>query len=573
MWPILLRARLSFARCHHQRGVPIKLASLLVCCLLSTLGHAQPLAAGAYLAQLQRGVDSGLYDQLAVGWIDGTLSGPGQRQSWYLGRTHKPDANSAFEIGAASEVFTGLLLAHAAINGKVRMDTTLRELLPEDFSFADARLGALRLQQLATRRSGLPAMPPNLFPHDPADPYAGFDEQALLAFLANFHIAPQADAQAYSILDAGLLGDALGRAYGQRYAVALVSQILDPLGMTHTGIGDDSHLLQGSGNGQPAAHWHYGALAGAAGLRSTLPDLLQFLQACLTPEHSPLRAALLLSRQSQDDASRSVGLGWNTLDVATDAQRWPLVWRASRTAGFSAFLGFRTDQQQALVLLGNTDADLSGLGLAWLEGRSPPPLTAPPPAQPEPGKLTDYIGLYQNSGDGVVIVRAEAGVLSVQFPGTFPLALMATGADVFASSAAGVVLSFQRERHTVGSLLLGRNGANILAQRIAPRAPRLRRTAVVVADGQLQRFAGEYRLNDLAMLRIGVLQGRLVLQATGQAPIFLRSFAADRFSDEAGACELHFQRDDKGSLVAVTLLLAGIERRATKVQWRIPETR
>lgn len=573
MWPILLRARLSFARWHYPRGVPIKLASLLVCCLLSTLGHAQPLAAGAYLAQLQRGVDSGLYDQLAVGWIDGTLSGPGQRQSWYLGRTHKPDADSAFEIGATSEVFTGLLLAHAAINGKVRMDTTLRELLPKDFSFADARLGTLRLQQLATHRSGLPAMPPNLFPHDPADPYADFDEQGLLAFLANYHIAPQADAQAYSILDAGLLGDALGRAYGQRYAVALVSQILDPLGMTRTGIGDDSQLLQGSGNGQPAAHWHYGALAGAAGLRSTLPDLLQFVQACLTPGHSPLRAALLLSRQSQDDASRSVGLGWNTLDVATDGQRWPLVWRASRTAGFSAFLGFRTDQQQALVLLGNTDADLSGLGLAWLEGRSPPALTAPPPAQPEPGKLTEYVGLYQSSVAGVVIVRADAGVLSVQFPGNFPLALKATGTDVFASSAAGVVLSFQRERHTVGSLLLGRNESNILAQRIAPRAPRLQRPAVDVADGQLQTFAGEYRLNDLVMLRIGVSQGRLVLQATGQAPIFLRSFAADRFTDEAGACDLHFQRDDKQSIVAVTLLLAGIERRATKVQWRIPEFR
>ncbi|MBS0487687.1 MAG: hypothetical protein JSS13_10115, partial [Proteobacteria bacterium] len=37
---------------------------------------AQPVAPDTYLARLQQGVDSGLYRELAVGWIDGTQTGP-----------------------------------------------------------------------------------------------------------------------------------------------------------------------------------------------------------------------------------------------------------------------------------------------------------------------------------------------------------------------------------------------------------------------------------------------------------------------------------------------------------------
>ena len=133
------------------------------------------MGADAYLTNLQQGVDSGLYRQLAIGWIDGTQTGPDQQQTWFLGSGQKPDADSTFEIGAASEIFTGLLLAQAAIDGKAQLDSPVRKLLPKDFAFADPVLGAISLRQLATRRSGLPPAPPNLFPTDVRDAYAGFD--------------------------------------------------------------------------------------------------------------------------------------------------------------------------------------------------------------------------------------------------------------------------------------------------------------------------------------------------------------------------------------------------------------
>lgn len=572
MWPS--PHRLCLARKNRPGGDPIKIRLfLLVLTLMPGALAAQPVAADAYLASIHQGVDSGLYRQLAVGWLDGTLTGPDQQQTWFLGRGQKPDARSTFEIGAASEIFTGLLLAQAAINGKIRLDWPLRDLLPKDFIFTDPRLGAISLRQLATRRSGLPAAPPNLFPADAGDPYAGFDRAAMLTFLANFKLVPGSAAPSYSILDTGVLGYLLGRAYGQRFSVVLVSRVLDPLGMAHSGFGDDTHLLPGFGHGRPAPHWHFGALAGAAGLRATLPDLLRFLQANLTPQQSPLRAALLLSRQPQGNAMQSIGLGWNTVQVADHEQTWPLIWRASRTAGFSVFLGFRTDKQQALVLLADTATDLSGLGIAWLEARTPPPLPPAPPASPSNAELEAYPGLYRIDGGSDFVVHYVAEGLSVQFQGNFPVHLQPEGHDVFAASGDAFVLSFQREGKSVVSALFGHNGTNVLAQRLSVHAPRLPRTALHLDTEALRAYAGDYQLNGDTLLRVAAKNDALSVQPSGQSAFALIAFAPDRFADPRGACEIHFLRNEKREIVELQIVLAGVKRDAKRVAWRAPPTR
>lgn len=560
-------------RWFRRSGDPIKSRLFLALVLLPVLANAQPVVADPYLARLQNGVDSGVFRQLAVGWSDGSQTGPDQSKTWYLGNGDKPDADSTFEIGAASEIFTGLLLAQAAIEGKVGMDSTVRELMPKDFPFADPALAAITLRQLAARRSGLPAAPANLFPRNTNDPYADFDEPALLTFLANTRLAAGVATPAYSLLDTGLLGDLLGRAYAQRFAVVLVSRILDPLGMSHTGVGDGEHLLTGYGHGQPASHWHFGALAGAAGLRSTLPDLLRFVQANLNPQQSPLRAALLLSRQPQDDASQSVGLGWNTVLVADGDQQWPLVWRASRTAGFSVFLGFRTDKQQALVLLGNTDADLSAIGIAWLEARDVPPLPPAPPAMPQAADLASYAGLYRIPGGGDFTVRATADALSAQFPGQFPIPLRAVGQDVFAAVGDAFVLSFQREAHAVTSVLFGHGGANVLADRLSARAPRLKRVTLSLPEAMRHDYVGDYRLDADTLLRVSPSADALAIQASGMPALALAAFAPDRFADADGACEIHFLRDEKHDVTALKIMLGGAERSAARVVWSTPTMR
>src|ERR1700743_1127085 len=128
---------------------------ILFALLAAALTHAEALTSEPYRQALQAGVDSGAYDRLAIGWIDG-----GERATWLLGKTPKPEIPPRFEIGALTEIFTGLLFAQAAIDGKVGQHATLHDVMPHQ-TFADARVAALALDALASHRAPLPATPPH----------------------------------------------------------------------------------------------------------------------------------------------------------------------------------------------------------------------------------------------------------------------------------------------------------------------------------------------------------------------------------------------------------------------------
>ena len=543
-----------------RRGLALKRVIALLLGVAAVVAQAQPVALDDYRQHLQHGVDVGAYSQVAAGWLDG-----GQRQTWFFGHDTQPQLASTFEIGAATEIFTGLLLAQAAYEGKVRLQNPVRELLPKDLKLADPALGAITLQQLAIHRAGLPVLPPNLLPANIEDPYADYSRQNLYALLANYH-RPEIASPNYSTLDAGLLGDLLGRSYGKSYADLLDEKILKPLGMQHTGFDDDAGLLVGHAHADAVPHWHFGALAGAAGLRSSVGDLLALLQQNLRPQDSPLRAALLLARQAQGGGPQSAGLGWNIVEVPDGEQSWPLVWRASRTAGFATFLGFRTDLQQALVLLGNSDADLTALGLAWLQQQTPPALPQAPPPLSKPVAWDDYPGLYKLDGGAEFVVRSTAHGMNVQFRGQPAQMLRAVSDDAFAGES--LALAFKRERTQVSGVIVDVGGVHEQARRLSEHAPALTRTPIeapVAAD-----LAGDYLLQGAMLVRIRSGERTLALQMTARAPVRLQAFAPDRYTDAEGSCEVTFQRSSKGAVTGLVLTLAGIDRTASRVLWTVP---
>jgi CubicO group peptidase (beta-lactamase class C family) len=95
-----------------------------------------------------------------------------------------PPEKLIFEIGSVSKVFTGLLLAQAVVEKKVSLDTPVREFVDKEFRFADSKVGAITLRQLATHTSGLPRLPDDLMDSDKADPLnpcAHYDRAMLAA--------------------------------------------------------------------------------------------------------------------------------------------------------------------------------------------------------------------------------------------------------------------------------------------------------------------------------------------------------------------------------------------------------
>ncbi|MFT3790461.1 MAG: serine hydrolase domain-containing protein [Rudaea sp.] len=529
---------------------------------------ASPLLPVPFRDAIERGIVDGAYRSLAVGLIDGA-----RQATYYFGHRDDPaskpaDDDSLFEIGAVGEIFTSVLLAQAAIEGKLRLSDPVERFLPPQFPFADPGTGKITLAQLATQHSGLPAQPQNLFPDDPDDPYADYASEDLLALLALRRARDETDdGYAYSALNAGFLGFVLGRVYRMPFAELLLAKVAAPLELTHVSFADPPGLLQGYAFGTKAKHWHYGVLAGAAGLRANLPDLLAFLQCNLRPTDSPLRAALLLARQPRAaGAADRIGLGWNVRERLDGADTWPLVWRASRTGGFASFVGFRIDQQKAIVLLGNAAEDVAALGIAWLGGAAPPPIPHAPASAPS-YRPEDYPGLYQVAPGSTAVVRARAGALSLQMPGELPRRLRAADRDVFVTDDGALGVTFVRNLDEIDGLVLHAAGGNVSASRLSLRAPKITRAVIETTGGAP---AGDYRLDGSTWIRVAESKRGTNLQWTLGERRSIFAYAPDRYADADGALDLQFHRDAHGRVKSISLDLAGVQREATPLLRAIP---
>ncbi|WP_165251509.1 serine hydrolase [Paludisphaera soli] len=238
-----------------------------------------------------------------VGLAIGLLAG-GERVVLGCGETARgsgvvPDGSTVFEIGSITKVFTALLLAEAAGRGEVRLDQPVGELLPAGVRAPDYRGEPITLAQLAQHASSLPRLPSGFLRtvKDWTNPYRDYGAGELHASLNRTRLAfPPGSGVKYSNLGAGLLGYALASRAGVSYEGLLAERVLRPLGLSDTGIepSDDqeARLAKGHERGRPTSNWDLGSLAGAGALRSTVAEMLTFLEANLDPAGSPLEAPL-----------------------------------------------------------------------------------------------------------------------------------------------------------------------------------------------------------------------------------------------------------------------------------------
>jgi serine-type D-Ala-D-Ala carboxypeptidase/endopeptidase len=280
----------------------------------------------------------------------------------------KPD--SIFEIGSITKTLTGLVFAQMVEQGKVRFDDPVRVYLPPG-TVAKPTGGEITLLDLATQHSGLPRLPDNFHPADPANPYADYAPANLYAFLAKRTVAksPQT-AFLYSNLGFGLLGQALSNRAGIAYPALLEQEITGPLGLRDTVVSlsaeQQARFIPGHvSNHRPARAWDFDALAGCGAIRSTAPDMLAYLQANLHPEQwvsprdSPsaatLSAALMQSHQLHAEAlGGSIALAW-LFQPATGGY-----WHNGGTGGYSSYAFFNPKQDYAAVVLMNTATGPNG---------------------------------------------------------------------------------------------------------------------------------------------------------------------------------------------------------------------
>ena len=151
--------------------------------------------------------------------------------SLLYGAAH-PD--SIFEIGSVTKTLTGLALAQLAAQGKVRLDEPVRPILFPNLAAAPMS-AEITLLDLVTHRSGLPSVPGNLVPGNPANPFADYNPVALREFFDSRGMQRPANAKySYSSFGIALLGFALAQREGVSYSQLIRNEITGPLRMNDT---------------------------------------------------------------------------------------------------------------------------------------------------------------------------------------------------------------------------------------------------------------------------------------------------------------------------------------------------
>lgn len=292
----------------------------------------------------------------------------------------RPEAmdSTLFEIGSITKVFTGTLLAEMHLRGEIDLRDPLSRHLrlsaPPRWRSAEPTL-----EDLATHRTGLPNSPPQLQRKEllyqlglrRTDPWAAFDEESYLDAVATTKARRRSIGRMrYSSLAFGLLGDSLAQRAGRPYDELLNERVLAPLGMEETSIvvpdEDRVRLLQGH-SGRGAERPPIEDLMPAAGsLRSSVRDLLLWLDACIDPPPGLLGRAIALAMEPRTRVSSrfSIGLGWLVLRRRAKPV---VVWHNGGTWGFRSFAAATPEAGAGAVVLSNTSRSVDRLGFRIID--------------------------------------------------------------------------------------------------------------------------------------------------------------------------------------------------------------
>ena len=528
--------------------------------MTSMSANAGPLPERVEKAVQER-IAAGTYQTLVFGVVDGDKTEVvafGQ-----LDNGKAPDGDTVYEIGSVTKTFTATLLAQAVLSGRVTLDTAVAQLLP-DFKIPSRGSKEITLGNLATQHSGLPRLPTNFLPKDPANPYADYDAAKLKAFLAGYELPRDPGASyEYSNLGFGLLGYALAQLDHTTYGALTDEAILKPLRMMMSGTAFTdamrAHLAPGhDATGKKVKNWDLDALAGAGAIRSTTNDMLRYLKANMGIDESPLAAAMKLAQQPRSDMSKTVriGLAWMTTDKE-------IVWHNGRTGGYASFLGFTANGRRGVVILTDTAVSTDDLGFGTLDATAPLAPAYKAIVLPS-AALDDYVGTYRLADKFVLQVFRMNDELFVRATGQNAIPIFPSATDEFFAKVAGISISFMRNPNgAVNELVLHQNGDRSAPKLSASELPAELREIDLDAT-TLGEYVGKYQFS-FGVLDVTRESDHLDAQLTGQSAFPIFANAKDKFFYKIVDAQLAFVRDAGGKVVAVVLHQNGRDVRASRM--------
>ena len=371
-------------------------------------------------------VEKRVVDGLSVGYIEGDGFG-----IVHLGSAaeagKKADNGTVYEIGSLSKVFTGLLLADAALRDEINLYAAAAVANPAGIKLPSRDGRSIKWIDLSTHRSGLPRLPGNLMTAAASNPYRDYDSKHAAAFLQTYQLPRQpGKAQEYSNFGASVLGYLIAEKAGKSYQQLLQERIAGPLKMADCTVllSDDQEKRFATPHdkyGSAVAPWEFADLPGAGGIHATLRDLMRFAKAQLEPPSGPIGEAIELAWKQHteaDETGPAMGLGWI---IAGDGQTRL---HNGQTGGTTSALFINRKLKCAVVILCNTSVkneEIDKLALqlvmktAGVESQAPEEDAddAPEGLAIDEKLRRRLVGRYQLTPDFIFTVKDDEGRLLV----------------------------------------------------------------------------------------------------------------------------------------------------------------
>jgi beta-lactamase class C len=264
-----------------------------------------------------------------------------------------PDADTVYEIGSITKVFTSTFLAKAVDDGKIGLNDPIDSHLPSYAHLRPEVQGKITFERLGTFTASLPRKQPPRFTTA---------EEVLGQFLSHWTPRkPIGSADTYSNLSYEMLAFLAPQIEHTTYEHLLTNFICNPLGMTHThpdtDIGGETNRAYGVDQAGHKTTYKRASWDGVGFITSTASDMEKFLEACLgvTPGSPKLQRALALATKPYFPMAKGQqqGLAWVIHTVSSPSGSVTLISKDGIADGMDSLIVFDPGAKSGVVFLTN----------------------------------------------------------------------------------------------------------------------------------------------------------------------------------------------------------------------------
>jgi CubicO group peptidase (beta-lactamase class C family) len=282
-----------------------------------------------------------------------------------------PSQNSIFEIGGITKVFTASLVEILVDEGLMDYETNLNEYLPTPIRNDKSNMS---LYEAITHTAGMPRLPHGIGKREREanNPYAYYAKSDLHDFYKNYYpVIDEESRYQYSHVSYALIETAIENVVQQKYEDVLREKLLEPLQLNDTNIDltaqQETRLSPGYNIlGNPTKPWRFSSFKGSVGMKSSLADLLKFVQVQMG-DRNPAYASLFDDMhnplyETEVAKGNYIGKSWHVIKK----KNHNVVLHAGSTSGHQAFVGFVKETNTGVVILSNSENSTNSLGYLLL---------------------------------------------------------------------------------------------------------------------------------------------------------------------------------------------------------------